>query len=262
VVAAKLAAAGFIGPATVLEGPHGFLRAYSDAAEPDRLLEGLGAEPLRIMRVAVKPYACCRYVHGIIDGVLELRRRHAVRPRDVTGIDLGVLSIATGLVSDPITRKRHPQSVVDAQFSAPYAAAVALTRGKAGMDEFSVQNLQDPDIRRLMEATHCRTDPGLDRAFPGAMPATVRLTLTDGRQLETRVDYPVGEPENPLSGEAMLTRFIGLASPLLAPDEAGAFGNQILHPDGTQAIHAVMAALRTVPAMDRAAAEMRDHAWP
>ncbi len=255
VVAAKLAAADFVGPATVFEGPLGFLRAYSDAAQPDRLLDGLGAVPPRIMRVAIKPYACCRYVHGIVDGVLELRRRHGVGPRDVTGIELGVLSIATSLVSDPIERKRHPRSVVDAQFSAPYAAAVALTRGRAGMDEFSVENLYDPDIRRLMEATHCHTDPALDLAFPEAMPATVTLILTDGRQLETRVDYPAGEPESPLSREEILARFIDLASPLLAHDEARAFGSQILDLDGDQATRSVMAALRTVPVGNGHAAE-------
>ncbi len=255
VVAAKLAAVDFVGPTTAFEGPLGFLRAYSDAAHPDRLLDGLGAAPLRVMLVAVKPYACCRYAHGVIDGMLELRQRYGIRPRDVSGIDLGILSIATNLVSDPIERKRHPRSVVDAQFSAPYAAAVALAHGRAGMDEFSVGNLQDPDIRRLMEATLCHTDPALDLAFPGSMPATVRLTLADGRQLETRVDYPAGEPENPLSREEMLTRFIGLASPLLAPDEALAFGSQILDLEGDQATHSVMAALRTVPAGNSDAAE-------
>lgn len=248
VVAAKLAEADFVGPATAFEGRLGFLRAYSDAARPDRLLDGLGSVPPRIMLVAVKPYACCRYAHGVIDGVLQLRRRYGISPRDVSAIDLGILSIATDLVGDPIERKRHPMSVVDAQFSAPYAAAVALAHGRAGMDEFSVQNLRDPDIRRLMEATRCHTDPALDMAFPGAMPATVRLTLTDGRQLETRVDFPAGEPENPLSREEMLTRFIGLASPLLAPEEALAFGSKILDLKGDEATQSVMAALRTMPA--------------
>lgn len=247
VVAAKLAAVGFVGPATVLEGPLGFLRAYSDAAQPDRLLDGLGAVPPRIMRVAVKPYSCCRYVHAIIDGVLELRRRYGVTPRDVVGIELGVLSIATSLVSDPADRKRNPLSVVDAQFSAPYAAAVALARGRAGLGEFSVENLQDPDMRRLMRATNCHTDPDLDLAFPATMPATVRLTLADGRSLETRVDYPAGEPENPLSREEMFARFADLASPLLAHDEARAFGVRLLDLDDNQPTRAITAALRTAP---------------
>src|SRR5437588_7880006 len=57
ITAARLAQAGFSGPATVFEGRLGVLHAYSNDALPDRLLADLG-RPLQVMRVSVKPYAC------------------------------------------------------------------------------------------------------------------------------------------------------------------------------------------------------------
>src|SRR5213076_2277093 len=106
----------------VFEGRLGVLHAYSDAALHERLLEQLG-EPLQVMRVSIKPYACCRYNHGLIDCVLQLAAEHRIQPSDVERVRLGVLSGGALLVADPIEQKRHPTSVVDAQFSAPYAAA-------------------------------------------------------------------------------------------------------------------------------------------
>src|SRR5262249_4190300 len=85
VVAANLARAGFTGPATVFEGRLGLLHAYSDAPLPERLLADLG-DPFQVMSVSIKPYACCRYNHGLIDCMLQLRAEHAFDPSDVDAI--------------------------------------------------------------------------------------------------------------------------------------------------------------------------------
>src|ERR1043166_2523303 len=91
ITAARLAQAGFSGPSSVFEGRLGVLHAYTDAPKPERLLADLG-QPLQIMRVSIKPYACCRYNHGLIDCVLQLSRSTHVDPADVDCIRLGVLS--------------------------------------------------------------------------------------------------------------------------------------------------------------------------
>src|SRR6266581_2083718 len=91
ITAAHLAHAGFSGPASAFEGRLGVLHAYSDAAYPERLLADLG-QPLQVMRVSIKPYACCRYNHGLIDCILQLTREHRIEPGDVERIRLGVLS--------------------------------------------------------------------------------------------------------------------------------------------------------------------------
>src|ERR1051325_2526591 len=100
---------------------------------PDRLLADLG-QPLQVMRVSIKPYACCRYNHGLIDCILELRDREQFELDAIERVRLGVLSGGALLVAEPIEQKRKPTNIVDAQFSAPYAAAAALVFGSGGID--------------------------------------------------------------------------------------------------------------------------------
>ena len=211
VVAAELAAEGFTGPASAIEGTHGALRSFTDDSNPVRLLADLGS-PLQVMRVSIKPYGCCRYNHGLIDAVLQLRREHGLTPDAVASMTLHVLSAGAALVADPIERKRDPRNVVDAQFSAPYAAAVALVRGAAGLREFDTASIADPAVRSLMTRIDCVCAPELDALYPQIWPATVTVRLRDGRTLEARITHALGEPENPLPRPALIERFVELTS--------------------------------------------------
>jgi 2-methylcitrate dehydratase PrpD len=219
IVAAELAAEGFTGPASAIDGTHGALRSFTDDAHPERLLADLGS-PLQVMRVSIKPYGCCRYNHGLIDAVLQLRREHALTPDSVASMTLHVLSAGAPLVADPIERKRDPRNVVDAQFSAPYAAAVALVRGAAGLREFDAATIADPAVRSLMTRTDCVRDVELDAQYPMVWPAKVTVRLRDGRTLEARVTHALGEPENPVPRAVLVDRFVELTAH--AMDEATA----------------------------------------
>jgi len=211
ITAAHLAQAGFSGPATAIEGRLGVLHAYSDDPLPERLLDDLGA-PLQVMRVSIKPYACCRYNHGLIDCVLALRREHSLRPDDIEHIRLGVLSGGALLVAEPISQKRAPHNVVDAQFSAPYAAAAALVLGSGGPTTYAEEHLGDSRIRDLMQRTDCYRSASLDVDYPRQWPAEVQLDLRDGRTLSKRIEFATGEPENPVPRGALVEKFVSLAA--------------------------------------------------
>lgn len=226
-VAAALAQGGFTGPASVFEGRLGLLRGYTDEPLPDRLLAARG-EPLQIMRVSIKPYACCRYNHGLIDGALQLRQRYGIRPEEVERVRLGVLSAGALLVAEPIAAKRAPRNVVDAQFSAPFAAAVALVRGSAGYADYCQANVDDPLVRALMARTDCYRDPSLDADYPRRWPAAVEIRLRDGHTLATRVEHATGEPENPVPRDRLVEKFVSLTAHRLAPEEARALAARVL----------------------------------
>ncbi len=208
ITAAALASAGFTGPKSVFEGRLGVLHAYSDAALPDRLLGGLG-DSLQVMRVSIKPYACCRYNHGLIDCMLALRPSVAVE--DVERIRLGVLSGGAVLVADPIEQKRSPQGVVDAQFSAPYAAAAALVFGRGDISVYAPDCLSDARVRALMQLTDCYRDASLDANYPRRWPAAAEIILRDGSVRSSTVEFATGEPENPVSREGLIAKFVSLA---------------------------------------------------
>lgn len=230
ILAARLAKKGFTGPPSSLDGHLGVLSAYTDDPHPQRLLDDLGHR-LAIMTVAVKPYACCRYNHGLIDAMIALRTEERLDVEEVSHINLGVLSGGTLLVADPIDEKRKPQSVVDAQFSAPYAAAVALVYGRAGPAEYTEEAMRDARLRDLMAKTDCFSSDDLDRDFPSRWPAQVQIELQDGRILQRTIEYALGEPENPMLREDLMDKFLDLAS-AIGVDEAAAQDILRFQPDG------------------------------
>jgi 2-methylcitrate dehydratase PrpD len=69
------AKARFTEPTTVREGRDGFLAAYSSDPYPSPVLKDL-SDDFMIARANVKPHACCRWKHGPIDCLLDLKRTY------------------------------------------------------------------------------------------------------------------------------------------------------------------------------------------
>jgi 2-methylcitrate dehydratase PrpD len=216
-VAALLAKAGLTGPATIVEGRFGFLRAYSDSPDLSRFLAGVG-ESFEVMRVSLKPHACCRYKQGPIDGILKIMKENELRATDVKRVKLGILKTGFPIIVEPRELKYNPQTVVDAQFSMPFGAALVLLYGKAGLDEYTEANLRSPELRELMSRVECVADSELDKVYPRKWPASVEIITEDGRKLSTKINYPKGDPENPLSWEELIQKFNHLSAPVFPED--------------------------------------------
>ncbi len=241
IIAAELARRGFSGPLGALDGRLGLLRGYTDAPHPELLTEGLG-DSFAILTVSIKPYACCRYNHGIIDGVLDLRQR-GIRAEEVRRMRLRLVSAAGPIVSEPIEYKRVPQTVVDAQFSAPYAAAVALIRGAAGLAEYTPQAVVDPAVRSLMARIECTRESSFDARYPKAWPWAVEVELTDGSRVEAHGEHALGDPERPVPREGLAQKFASFGAGVLATRGAEVAA-RILGMDGDDDLGAVMRPLR------------------
>lgn len=214
ILAAKLAAAGFRGPGTILEGRDGFLSAYSRNSKPQIVTQDLG-KTFEILETSVKPHACCRYMQAPIDGLIELATAHDIRPEQIARIEVAVLEAGWPLVCEPRKRKYSPSNIVDAQFSMPFGAAVALRYRAAGLDQFSDENLSSPQIKSLMGRVVLAKDIRIEKNFPVEWPARVEIHLTNGKKFEKFVRFPKGDPKNPLSWEELSAKFRSLAMRVL-----------------------------------------------
>lgn len=211
--AALLALRGFTGPATIIEGKLGFLHGHSRSADPAKVLDGWG-EPWQVLRTSIKPHSCCRYKQGPIDALMKIKAENKLDPAEVEKIELAVLKAGWALVVDPPDRKRNPQTIVDAQFSMPFGAAMALLHGKAELDEYIEPNLTDPIVRELMARVVCVEDESIEQDFPRKWAAKARVTATDGRVLAAEVEFPKGDPENPLTWNEIMDKFHRLNAPV------------------------------------------------
>jgi 2-methylcitrate dehydratase PrpD len=226
----RLAALGYQGPRESIDGPHGFLVGHSSASRLDPLTDHDFEERAAIERTSVKAHGCCRYEQGPVDALLMIRAGNAFDIGDVEAIEIGMLGAGWGIVAEPLDEKRRPSNVVESQFSMPFGAALALVRGHAAPADHNQANLADPDLQHVMDLVECYRDPGLDARFPERWPAVARVRLRDGRVLEQEVEYPKGDPENPLSDSELVAKARSFAADGTA-DEAASFAAMLLEAD-------------------------------
>jgi 2-methylcitrate dehydratase PrpD len=206
---ARLAVAGMPGPHTVLEGRHGYFAAFAGGDwRPEVLLEGLGDDWVSL-RTYVKPYPCCRHLHGPIDAALAMRAAGLSDSRRIVGIAVSTFAIASRF------DRAQPESFIQAQLSIPYAVAAALRLGALDVGAFGDDVRADEEIGRLAGLVRVTTDPELEARYPGQRPAVVTVTLEDGSELRHGVDQPLGEPDNPIDDAGLDAKFLGLTVPVL-----------------------------------------------
>jgi len=224
IVAAHLASEGITGPRQIVEGPYGFLRAYSDGADPNCILANIGT-CWEISSTAVKPHACCRHNHAAVDAALEIVRREDVAPGDVVGIRAYIPTSSVPIVAEPRAVKAAPKNMVDAQFSLPYALAVAVRYRRALLEEYGPVALTDSEVRRLLGVIDCVGDEALDRVFPATWPARVEIRTMSGHIYAADISDAKGSPKNPLTRDELRAKVRGLLDGVLAPaDQAALIG--------------------------------------
>jgi 2-methylcitrate dehydratase PrpD len=208
--AALMARAGFIGPASVLEGTHGLFNAFARTRDGDwrKLLEGFGTRWLT-ESLAFKPFACGTMAHPYIDCAIRLARR-GFTPEDVAEL---VCEVAEGTVHrlwEPLAEKQAPPNAYAAKFSTPFCIAVGFITGDAGLAAFSEATVRDPRIPALAAKVRYVIDPA--NPYPAAYTGHVRAVLKDGRVLEERQDHLRGGAQQPLSRAAIEAKFFANAA--------------------------------------------------
>ncbi|WP_438751037.1 MmgE/PrpD family protein [Pararhizobium sp. O133] len=209
-IAATLASEGFIGAADAIEGKHGLLVGYTDNPRPERAVADLGTV-YETMKIGMKPYPACRYTHAAVDGLLVLKRENDWAVADILGVDIGLHKNGIVLTGAPLEDKRRPKTVVDGQFSMPFAAAVALYQGSFGWDDYAL--LGNPDV----EAITARVDVRRDERLEGLRhPFGARIAVrTASGTVERNIPDPSGEPDTFPAKTEIEAKFMTLATPVL-----------------------------------------------
>lgn len=199
----QLAKSGFKGHNDPLGGYRGFLKMMSGDEHTEikpTLLNGTYA----IMKSYTKPYASCRYTHPPVEAAIHLRNQYGITPGMVEKIKVETYNLA-------VSGHDHTdiQGAYSAKMSTPYSTAVALIYGKAGLQEFGEDVLENETVKALTKKVEVVADEELSSIFPDKQSAILTIE-TNGKTCSERVDYPKGEPENPLSEEEFKTRYDAL----------------------------------------------------
>lgn len=187
-LSALLAERGLTGPQYPFEGPRGLAKVMGEEADLAAAFAGLG-QSWELMANTYKPYPCGVVLNPVIDACLEIRGRHAPVPDRISRV---------AVVGHPLLAERTDRPAVatgrEAQVSAQHSVAVALLQGAAGVQQYTDAAVHAPDVLSLRS----RVTVVRDASLPvGA--AVVRLEMSDGGEVEVRVDHARGSIERPLS---------------------------------------------------------------
>ena len=216
VLAADLARLGFTGATRILEGERGFFRATSAGFDPSRVTDRLGAQ-WKITENCYKLHSCCAHTHTAIDVALAIRARRRWTPREaldaIASVDLETYGAGYDIVNDP-----DPSTPYRAKFSIAYCTAAALLEGQVGLEQFSPDRFADdgvaePAIAALLPRVRATVRDDLTAAYPARWPTNVVVTLRDGSVERGMNDFPRGNPEYPVSTDALEEKFVRLVAP-------------------------------------------------
>lgn len=218
VISAMMAQKGFDGPPAIIEGEDGFLQAYSYNREYDTnwITDGLG-ETWEFVKTSIKVYPCCRYSAGHLDACLEIAKRHHPDSQRIDRVMIRSSEYTVKLLARP--RKMDPQNVVDAQFSMPWQAAIALIDSKIDVDTFTEENIHRQDVRRLMKKVDWVVDEEFERRYPEHYSCAVTVTMEDGTEYTSEVENPKGDWRNPVTQAELEEKFTNLAAREIKDEE-------------------------------------------
>jgi 2-methylcitrate dehydratase PrpD len=206
-LAAYIARDGFTGARHIFEGVQGMGAAMSDDADPDRLVNGLGSR-WALVETSFKVHASCRHTHPAADALLALLAEQELEASDILGVTAHVHQPAIDVLGPVV----DPRTVHQSKFSMGFVLALAATRGRAGLADFTEAGLDDPILRGFHDKVSMVLDPEIDTAYPARWMGRVVVTTTDGRTMSKTIPSALGDPEITLSRTQLADKAARLAA--------------------------------------------------
>ncbi|MGO4828453.1 MmgE/PrpD family protein [Cupriavidus sp. 2KB_15] len=199
---AMLARRGFTAPPTAIDGKFGLLDAFGGGrAQPELLDAGLGTG-WAIDDVWVKVYPICGWIQGVVQLLLAMREQVGIDVREVEKI-----VVATSAFAVQNNANADVCDTMDAQYSIPYCAALALTGDPSDPMAFSPDAIRDPMNSSVARRVELVVDPVAELVYPRQFACRVEVHLKNGEvhRAETRDAH--GTPGDPCDEEERIAKF-------------------------------------------------------
>jgi 2-methylcitrate dehydratase len=203
-----LAMRGITGPSEVFEGNKGFMDAIAGKFKIDWLKEDLE----RVTKTSVKRYNAEIHSQPALEGILELKKEHALSGEEVAQVNIEIFDVAYHIIGGGEEGgKTLVRTKEEADHSLPYLVAVAILDGQVMPEQYQPDRIRSQDVQSLLRKVTIRSSADYSRRFPDEMPCRVTLTLRDGRRvMREKRDYE-GFRTRPMSWETAVEKFEKLA---------------------------------------------------
>jgi 2-methylcitrate dehydratase PrpD len=208
VVAADLAALGWTAAEQILEAPRGFFQAAGGGYDPDAISHKLGSPwTFRSPGISIKPFPSGSLTHPGMTEMSRLIRANKITAREVERVDVG----ANRNMPNALIHHR-PKDALQAKFSMEFCMAALLLYGKAGLNEFTDEVVNRPEVQSMIGRVHFGVHPEADAAGYNKMTTIIDIHLRDGRTISGRADFGKGSPSNPMSYDEVAAKFLDCAA--------------------------------------------------
>jgi 2-methylcitrate dehydratase len=183
-----------------------------------------------VRRTSVKKYNAEFHSQSALEGVLELRASHHVRPEEIKDIRIDIFDVAYNIIGGGEEgNKQQVRTKEEADHSLPYMVAVALLDGDVSPAQYAPQRIVREDVQSLLRKVTIRPDETLSKRFPAEMPCRITITLKDGQRLHIEKQDYEGFYTRPMSWEQARAKFERLATPFTNAKQRTAIVETVAH---------------------------------
>jgi len=198
ILAALMAQKGYTGTEAVYEGKEGLMDVFGPDWDTAALFGGLGKD-FRILQCSMKAFPTEALTHTHISAAIKIVTENDVDFRDIDSVTVTTIARACDILFD--AHKYRPDSRETADHSLPYCLACALVDRRVTPRSFDEEKLKDPRIWEVIDKIRGEASEEFEKMFPAKQPSRVRIRLNSGEEFSVYLEYPKGDPREPMTEE-------------------------------------------------------------
>ena len=218
IIAATLAKKGFSADINIIEAEFGFGNTFraGETMSEEAVLDLLNKNISDGIFFAdkgngIKQSPACGSTHKAMNVIIDLANREDIKPEDVESI---IVEGEDYILSDLFAHE--PKTPLEAKFSMEFVAAVAISKRKVGLSEFTEEMIKE--MEPLMKKVSSRV-VSLTKVFADHS-QTVHIKLVDGRTLTNSSTNLSSIAKRPLPWDELLQKYSDCTSSYLSKQDA------------------------------------------
>jgi 2-methylcitrate dehydratase len=223
VFASMLASEGMSGPAPIFEGDLGFMKLVTrDTFTVAPMGSEKGASPdFMINKTYIKFWPAEYHSQSAIDAAFQLRKQLNGDCSQIASVIIDTFEASYNIIGK-YPEAWAPKTRETADHSLPYCTAVAMLDGEVGLKQFDDARFTSPDVLSLLSKVKVQLDDRLTPRYPKGIPNRITVTLQNGTQLVSEVEFPRGHAENPMTDAEVEAKFRDMVEPKYGSAKADA----------------------------------------
>ncbi|MCD6112209.1 MAG: MmgE/PrpD family protein [Bacteroidales bacterium] len=212
VLAAIMAKKGYTGTEEIFEGKEGLIDVLGPRWDTSKFLSNLG-NPFKILECGMKAFPAEALTHTHITAALKIVIENDIKPVDIKEVTVTALAKAVDILFDKNKYKINSRETAD--HSLPYCIARAIIDRKITTQSFDEDKLTDPLLKDIIYKIKGEPSKEFEKIFPEKQPSQVVIVTKDNKKYKVYLEYPKGDPREPMTIEDIDNKFKALSSKLI-----------------------------------------------